>query len=585
MQKQNSKCWCLLFQNCRASLGGSVARASLPYLCGHNHVYNCLSEPLSCSEVCMIISVPDSSDCSAVVLETVLQTAQGEVVEHMAALFEAGRSLADLWAVVQGRPVSLSHEATEGYVDGFSVPIALPLTPHSRQCVSYWLHQGSFAQQSTSIDFRGVIEAFEWLDAHFFLPRYDLPDAWPFLPASLSWTCNRWEPSIAGTKVRIYSDRFHVLAPAGIASGAGIAAFVFAHGSWKFAGAIIEQRFKTTLHHMHVKAHSGEPGNELVDTLAHQAALGWPLHDLQDWVQHALRSTFVSQIEWAWFLFRPDVQWDGHCLLLPAAPTTTPVSFDRSQKGHLDEPRAAETLGTITLKLLTCNVLTLLPPKVKGVSGAESGPARQDSLLRQLDEADIHVFGFKETRLRRLSNAHDSRFWLFKSSATSHGHYGIMVGLTRNKPIGQIHQGRDIHDVFIRQEDASDPRFLVLRLKTVLFQVIIIFAHAPHTGAADAVVTAWWREVADVIPERYNMWPHILLVDANARVGTEPCHHIGLHQAEPSNGKDDGFTQFVRTQGLFLPATFSSCHDGAGGTWLHPQGTVCRNDYIGLPIE
>ena len=186
----------------------------------------------------MIISVPDSSDCSAVVLETVLQTAQGEVVEHMAALFEAGRSLADLWAVVQGRPVSLSHEATEGYVDGFSVPIALPLTPQSRQCVSYWLHQGSFAQQSTSIDFRGVIEAFEWLDAHFFLPRYDLPDAWPFLPASLSWTCNRWEPSIAGTKVRIYSDRFHVLAPAGSASGAGIAAFVFAHGSWKFAGAI-----------------------------------------------------------------------------------------------------------------------------------------------------------------------------------------------------------------------------------------------------------------------------------------------------------------------------------------------------------
>ena len=226
---------------------------------------------------------------------------------------------------------------------------------------------------------------------------------------------------------------------------------------------------------------------------------------------------------------------------------------------------------------------------MQGVSGTETGPARQESLFRQLDEADIHVFGFQETRLRRASNAHDTRFWIFRSPATAHGHYGIMVGFARNKPIGRLHMGRDSQEVFIQHEDvaviAADPRFLILRLKTFLFHAIVISAHAPHTGVADAEVAAWWQKLVDALPGRYNRWPRILLADANARIGMEPCHHIGPHQAEASNGKEKGFTQFVRSQGLFLPATFSSCHDGPGGTWLHSKGTWCRNDYIGLPGE
>ena len=65
----------------------------------------------------------------------------------------------------------------------------------------------------------------------------------------------------------------------------------------------------------------------------------------------------------------------------------------------------------------------------------------------------------------------------------------------------------------------------------------------------------------------------------------EPCQHIGPHQAETGHGKEEGFTQFVRAQGLFLPATFSACHVSSGGTWLHPQGSWCRSDFIGLPVE
>ena len=87
------------------------------------------------------------------------------------------------------------------------------------------------------------------------------------------------------------------------------------------------------------------------------------------------------------------------------------------------------------------------------------------------------------------------------------------------------------------------------------------------------------------IPTKYGTWPRILLCDANARVGAEPCPHIGPFQAEKGNGKEEGFIQFVRQQGLFLPSTFETCHVGDGGTWLHNNGAWCRNDFVGLPAE
>ena len=353
---------------------------------------SCLQGPQSLPEICMIVFVPEAINGAAVVLETVLQTGQGIEVEHVAALIDLRCSLEDLWPVVRGKPGLPASEATSGYVDGRITPLSQVLEPHSGQCISYWLSQAALAHAFTSIDFGGVIDAFEWLDAHLFLPRYDLPETWPFLPVSLAWTCDWWEPSMGGTVIRrrIYFDGSRVSDSNGSHAGAGIAAFVLVQGRWTFAGALstslaedstsyqaealasilatkfafdllklieisgtplsqveltlcydsltagyqasgrwhafsepryghlvrglhkcIEQRFLISVQHQHVKAHSGEPGNELVDTLAHQAALGRPLHDLQEWIKTVSQSAFVEQIEWAWFLFRPDIQWKG----------------------------------------------------------------------------------------------------------------------------------------------------------------------------------------------------------------------------------------------------------------------------------
>ena len=95
--------------------------------------------------------------------------------------------------------------------------------------------------------------------------------------------------------------------------------------------------------------------------------------------------------------------------------------------------------------------------------------------------------------------------------------------------------------MFFGQEDAvvvaSAPRYLILRLKTSLFKAIAIAGHAPHSGATDAEIVIWWETLASTIPDRYAMWPRILLVDANARIGGEPCNILGHTKPRSTLGK------------------------------------------------
>jgi len=618
-------------------------------------------------EACFLVVQTSSPTDVAVVLEGVLDTGEERSFQHVAILAKPETAVSLLWSELQGRPGPMIAAAVDVFIQGRVRQSDEWPDLQVGSCISFWMDQRKLAAQCTKIDFAEVFRVFDWLDAHFFLPQFDLPEHFPFLPCSLDWTKHWWDPAMGGQRLRLYLDGSHVSSEHGASAGAAVAAFVESEGIWYFAGALstrlpgnstsysaelaasiiaskfafdilkllhvvngthevdltfcydsvtagnqtsgkwnafsepkfgrllrsihkaIEFRYQIAIRYQHVKAHCGEPGHELVDTLAHQAALNAPLHDLRDWLTHVTHSKFVHLAEWIWFLFRQDIRWNGTHLSLPAAPTAVPLQNSQDlpiqQNAPLQEDPAM--IGELTLYVATCNVLSLMPQQDKWQ--AANGPARQDCILRQFDEANIHLFAFQETRLKRLTSTHDPRFWLYRSAATTAGHFGIMIGLARNRPIGTVRKQHEVQKVFFGQEDAvvvaSAPRYLILRLKTSLFKAIVIAGHAPHSGATDAEIVIWWETLASTIPDRYAMWPRILLVDANARIGGEPCQHIGPHQAEKHTGKEDGFVQFVRSQGLFLPATFQCCHTGDGGTWLHPTGTWCRNDFVGLPVD
>ena len=353
---------------------------------------------------------------------------------------------------------------------------------------------------------------------------------------------------------------------------------------------LVEARFSVTCQGIHIRSHQGEPGNELVDTLANFAADGHVTHDFQSFFDHVLRKNFICAGEWIWILFSPEYadKWRNTKILLPAKPSTQPNEAFFPTKPCTDEDDITQTCN-LSLVLATGNVLTL-----KGHSDTtgmcSSGPTRQESILSQLHDAKVTIFALQETRLRKLHTRQSSHFLLFVSPATAAGHYGIILGFSTRFSHGVlIDEHQQQTEIFFKQEHfsviATDPRFLVLRVRTPILKCIVIAAHAPHTGADERDIISWWENLQSQIPCRYSDWPRILLADANARIGSFPSRHVGPWQAEMDSEKSEPFLHFLSTNDLWIPATFEHCQSGAGTTWRHSTGKWLRNDFVAIPLS
>lgn len=351
---------------------------------------------------------------------------------------------------------------------------------------------------------------------------------------------------------------------------------------------LVEARFSITCKGWHIRSHRGEPGNELVDGLAHFAAHGHVTHDLAHFFQQILCKNFIAAGEWMWLLFEREYEdrWEGTRILLPGKSRTQPHPSILQQACPFEEDNCDST-GRLQLVLATGNVLTL---KGSDQSKHESlaGPTRQTTILKQLHEAGVGIFALQETRLRKVHTAQDSNFLLFSSPATAAGHYGIVIGFSTQHPHGWISDAPKGESGIVFQPKhfslvARDPRYLIVRVRSPVLRCLVIAAHAPHTGATEKDIEAWWSQVDANIPQKYATWDKILLADANARVGTYPSLHVGPWQAETDSEKSEYFLRFLQKHELWLPATFEAYQKGEGGTWRHNQGKWLRNDYIALP--
>ena len=192
-----------------------------------------------------------------------------------------------------------------------------------------------------------------------------------------------------------------------------------------------EQRFHMEYSTHHVYGHQGDPGNEIVDTLARDAAEGRATHQLVDLLAHLTDSHFADNSAWFWLLFRPDLTryWSQHCLFLPDKPSTVPSP---DILNFLEDEVTAETptLSLIQLKLATANVLSLKAGS-KHADSEAWGPARQEALLRQFHDHGFHIFAMQETRLKKLWRLQDDRYIIIKSAATPKGHYGTALFFSR----------------------------------------------------------------------------------------------------------------------------------------------------------
>eukprot|EP00438_Fugacium_kawagutii_P003418 Skav211332 [mRNA] locus=scaffold3120:141185:146842:- [translate_table: standard] len=350
---------------------------------------------------------------------------------------------------------------------------------------------------------------------------------------------------------------------------------------------LCEFRYGATISLHHVYGHQGNPGNEAADALALAAAEGRPSADWSHYFAYVSKKTFVHHADWFWFLFHSLGQgdWHGHVLELPGKPRhCTPCQNDWIGPPQQD----CVGSGRLSLRLATCNVLTLRPSATSDDVPAVMGPSRAACLFRQFHDAGISMFAWQETRCSNRHRCRDDGLVIWQSAADGRGNYGMLAGFSRLLPHGFLDDGSPV--VFTDDDISlicSEPRYLILRVQTAVLRCIVLAVHAPHRGESLDTIERFWTTVSQKVPSHYDGWDHLLLCDANAEVGASPSASVGSWQTSMGarGEKNAPFLDFVHTHALLLPSTFEGLHAGTGFTWKHQRGALTRIDYVGIPLS
>ena len=230
--------------------------------------------------------------------------------------------------------------------------------------------------------------------------------------------------------------------------------------------------------------------------------------------------------------------------------------------------------------------LSLLPSTTGVKASGVQGKARLEALQRAFYAAKAHIVGLQETRMRKECRVEQELYYVLSSAATSRGHFGVQLWFSRTLRIGE---GDGKEYKFQREHlkiVARNPRYLVVKVNAPFLRAIVISAHGLTSQSPPEEITSWWRNLKKSIPTRYATWPHILAADANGRLGDITSCCVGDHDADPQDHAGAELHDFVQEANMWLPATFSSFHEGSSGTWTHPKtGQWIRGDYIGVPRQ
>ena len=344
----------------------------------------------------------------------------------------------------------------------------------------------------------------------------------------------------------------------------------------------LEARFNFTILYEHVYGHRAHPGNEAANTAA-QLAGNADLEFPSVWTKHF--DTAISwEVHWLWTIWKPEWReyWRDGFLCLPEHPVTMPAAnlFDATSTSGGEDSTAGQPaeLTDCVCKVATANVLTLLPSERHG---GLIGQACTEMLQRLFLERGYHIVGVQETRQKKECKIDQADFYTFSAAANPRGQFGIQIWIAKNLTLGDAYGKFERHHFKII---ARAPRWLILRVAAPFLRLLIVCGHAPTSQASDDDISTWWSMLAKSIPRKYTRWPQLLLVDANARLGSQVSDAVGGHQAEEQDHSGCELHQYLERFDLWIPSTFGMHQKGDGGTWCHPRTELwSRGDYVGLP--
>ena len=343
----------------------------------------------------------------------------------------------------------------------------------------------------------------------------------------------------------------------------------------------------------HIHTHSGVLGNVLVDQLA-KAAARHPEDPrsrcLPEWLhffaQHELR-------DWAWRLFEPSVDLpslfafrSGATRLQKFVPIIQPPPMDAQPvrslqaqlvllKPHAQNAGCCSEAFSVSLEvslamigvpdLLVCVFL--------------------DLVKHQLDSLQMQMVGLQKTRLQDTQVLSDPDYWMYHSSATPEGQFGVALWLHKRRPFIWLRDEpwvvKSKHVTVLR----ATPRLLVADLTTPVFRCILIVAHVPHdpTPGDGSQAAEFWDQVQVSLQRVPPHVPLIVMSDAKADVEHIQTSSVGDLAPCQENGAGRELHRFLLANDLAALNTFPDCHHGSTDTWFSPHGHARRLDYVLLP--
>ena len=345
------------------------------------------------------------------------------------------------------------------------------------------------------------------------------------------------------------------------------------------------------LSHAHVAGHSGHLYNELVDQLAKRA------RRLPDDPRDRCLPTWPAklcqhpQAAWAWAVGSSQLDMPTFYCFEAEAHRLQQLGkvFTQAPMQGLHEVSLPSGLAHFSLCCVSLNVLTLRDPTHKERDGQPVGLrclGRKGILKQALHPYPPHFVGLQETRLPEDVCQSDKDYHILQSGATDAGVGGCALWISKTRPYATC-AGKDLY--FAAEHftaTGAGPRHLVVTVASphLLLQVSVL--HAPSlANTPRQEVVQYWVRGADLIRGRPEGSDFIVLIDANARVGSVVSAHIQDHDFEVEGAGGELFHDFLVATAAAAPSTFPTVHQGPSGTWCTPKGVWHRLDYIVIPAE
>ena len=342
------------------------------------------------------------------------------------------------------------------------------------------------------------------------------------------------------------------------------------------------------MHWRHVKAHAGNPWNELADTIAKFASQHpdqVPHSELwHAWLQDPAQ---LLAVQWVWYL----EQMQAECPHVPQLRngflecnlTQVPQVQPEDLVLHSPAVHHAPTPEwiQIDITIATANVLTL---RTEDCPQQGTSISRQFVIMQQFHDAGCIFVGIQETRHKHLVGTNNPWYHVLGHPATPHGQDGIQLWISSCIPLSTT-------NTFIRREHIcivySSFTTLIAKVNIGSWKCVVVTSRAPHSGRPRQEALSHWSTITTELHRKASGWPIFYCGDANAHVGECPTTSIGDLASAQENQAGEVFHHWLLKHSLKLPATFAASHSGpAHHSFCSPDdkhGT--RIDYVAIPQE